>query len=235
MVKYHDVLSCVLGFDFTKLFFRFVIGDDDTFFNPRGIAALLSKYDHNEMIYIGGKSESHWQNHILSQEMAFGGGGYAVTVPLAAALANSIDECLERYPELWGSDQRVAICVAELGVHYNHLLFFSHVFLKSCILLLLQVKVVREQGFHQCDIHLSVSGLLESHPPQVFASIHHLEMLQPIFPAIEDKITSLERFSSFAAADPVGFLQQSICHDKYNLFVQLFCDFMKFYYLFLAF
>ena len=95
------------------------MGDDDTFFSPYGIAALLSKYDHREMMYIGGKSESHWQNHVVSQEMAFGGGGYAISFPLAAALNKTMDACLQKYPEIWGSDQRVAVCVAELGVSVN--------------------------------------------------------------------------------------------------------------------
>lgn len=92
------------------------MGDDDTFFSPFGLAALLSKYDHKRKVYVGSYSETHFQNIKLGYEMAFGGGGFAISAALAEALNSTLEECLIRNNEFWSSDQRVATCVAELGV-----------------------------------------------------------------------------------------------------------------------
>lgn len=94
----------------------FVMGDDDTIFSPDNLVKVLSKYDHTKMVYIGSSSESHRQNVDFSYQMAFGGGGFALSYPLARALERMQDKCLERHPELFGSDDRMQACVAELGV-----------------------------------------------------------------------------------------------------------------------
>ncbi len=94
------------------------MGDDDTFFSPLGVAALLSKYNHSCKLYIGSPSETHNQNVKHSYEMAFGGGGFAVSAPLAAALNASMEECLIRNNEFWSSDRRIAVCISELGVSF---------------------------------------------------------------------------------------------------------------------
>jgi hypothetical protein len=52
--------------------------------------------------------------------MAYGGGGIAVSWPLAARLARVLDSCLLRYPHLYGSDARIHACLAELGVELTH-------------------------------------------------------------------------------------------------------------------
>lgn len=94
----------------------FVLGDDDTIFNVDNLVAVLSKYDSSEMVYIGSPSESHSANAYFSHSMAFGGGGIAISYPLAEALANFHDECIERYPKFYGSDDRLHACITELGV-----------------------------------------------------------------------------------------------------------------------
>ncbi len=77
----------------------FVLGDDDTFFFPQNLVKVLSRYDHTQMHYIGSFSETHSQNIMLfSYNMAFGGGGFAISFPLAQALAQMQDECNFRYP-----------------------------------------------------------------------------------------------------------------------------------------
>lgn len=48
--------------------------------------------------------------------MAFGGGGFAISAPLARVLARVLDSCLDRYPHLYGSDARIFACLSELGV-----------------------------------------------------------------------------------------------------------------------
>lgn len=104
----------------------FVLGDDDTIFNADNLVAVLSKYDHSEMVYIGGPSESHSANTYFSHSMAYGGGGIAISYPLAEALSSILDDCLERYHKLYGSDDRLHACISELGVPLS-----------------------REHGFHQ--------------------------------------------------------------------------------------
>jgi len=48
--------------------------------------------------------------------MAYGGGGFAISYPLAEALYKMQDRCIQRYPGLYGSDDRMQACMAELGV-----------------------------------------------------------------------------------------------------------------------
>jgi hypothetical protein len=74
----------------------FVMGDDDTLFFPDNLVQVLSKYNHSKMFYIGNPSESHLQNILFSYNMAYGGGGFAISYPLAKALAKMQDACLER-------------------------------------------------------------------------------------------------------------------------------------------
>ena len=94
----------------------FVMGDDDTFFVPDNLVKVLQKYDHNSYYYIGSTSESHLQNIDFSYNMAYGGGGFAISYPLAMALEKMQDKCIQRYPGLYGSDDRIQACMAELGV-----------------------------------------------------------------------------------------------------------------------
>jgi len=113
----------------------FVMGDDDTIFSAENLVRVLSKYDSREMWYIGSTSESHKQNDHFSHSMAYGGGGFAISYPLAEALAAMQDECLERYPQLFGSDDRLHACITELGV-----------------------PLTREPGFHQVGTHVFLSS-----------------------------------------------------------------------------
>lgn len=94
----------------------FVMGDDDTVFVVENVLRVLSKYDHNQYYYIGSSSESHIQNIFFSYAMAYGGGGFAISYPLAKELELMQDRCIQRYPGLYGSDDRIQACMAELGV-----------------------------------------------------------------------------------------------------------------------
>lgn len=68
------------------------------------------------MWYIGGNSESVEQNEMHAYDMAFGGGGFAVSYPLAEKLVKVLDGCLERYFYFYGSDQRIWACISEIGI-----------------------------------------------------------------------------------------------------------------------
>ncbi|RZC83772.1 hypothetical protein C5167_046558 [Papaver somniferum] len=170
----------------------FVFGDDDTVFFAENLVKTLSKYDHKLWYYIGSISETFVQNdHVLSSfEMAYGGGGFAVSYSLAKVLAKVLDSCLDRYPHLYGSDARIYSCLAELGVSLTH-----------------------EVGFHQVDLRGNLFGLLASHPLAPLISLHHLDKADPIFP---NKTThqAVEHLLKAATTDPHRVVQQTICYDN---------------------
>ena len=112
----------------------FVMGDDDTVFVTENLIRVLRKYDHNQLYYIGSLSESHLQNIYFSYSMAYGGGGFAISYPLAKALVRIQDRCIQRYPGLYGSDDRMQACMAELGVPLTkHLGFHQVRLIKNCV------------------------------------------------------------------------------------------------------
>ncbi|KAF6156795.1 hypothetical protein GIB67_033264 [Kingdonia uniflora] len=168
----------------------FVLGDDDTIFNPDNLVDVLNKYDSSQMVYIGSPSESHSANTYFSHSMAFGGGGIAISYPLAEALSNIQDQCLERYPKLYGSDDRLHACISELGV-----------------------PLTIEHGFHQWDIRGNAHGLLATHPIAPFVSIHHVEAVDPFYPGL-NSLESLKLFTKAMTTEPKSFLQRSICYDQ---------------------
>ncbi|KAB1226584.1 hypothetical protein CJ030_MR1G003365 [Morella rubra] len=98
----------------------YVFGDDDSIFVVDNLVKTLAKYNHEQWFYIGSNSESYEQNVKYSFDMAFGGGGFAISYSLATVLARILDSCLVRYAHLYGSDARVFSCLAELGVGLTH-------------------------------------------------------------------------------------------------------------------
>ncbi|KAJ7250555.1 hypothetical protein O6H91_01G175100 [Diphasiastrum complanatum] len=170
----------------------FVMGDDDTVFIPENLVHILSKYDWRKFYYIGSISESHTQNVLFSYNMAYGGGGFAISYPLAKALEKIQDSCLHRYPYLFGSDNRMQACMAELGV-----------------------PLTREEGFHQFDIYGNAFGLLAAHPIAPLLSLHHLDVIDPIFPNMT-RLQAIQHLVRSGRTDPGALLQQSICYDKWH-------------------
>lgn len=170
----------------------FVMGDDDTVFVPENLVRVLSKYDHKEMYYIGSLSESHLQNIFFSYNMAYGGGGFAISYPLAKALESMQDKCIQRYPGLYGSDERIQACMAELGI-----------------------PLTKEPGFHQYDVYGNLLGLLAAHPVTPLVSLHHIDVVEPIFPN-RSRVNALQHLYKPIKLDPAGTLQQSICYDRNN-------------------
>jgi hypothetical protein len=170
----------------------FVMGDDDTVFVIDNLIRVLRKYDHEQMYYIGSLSESHLQNIFFSYGMAYGGGGFAISYPLAKALSKMQDRCIQRYPALYGSDDRMQACMAELGV-----------------------PLTKELGFHQYDVYGNLFGLLAAHPVTPFVSMHHLDVVEPIFPNMT-RVRALKKITEPMKLDSAGLLQQSICYDKHK-------------------
>ncbi|CAK9135268.1 unnamed protein product [Ilex paraguariensis] len=169
----------------------FVFGDDDTVFFPENLVKTLSKYDDGLWFYIGTNSEIYMQNKLFSFDMAFGGGGFAISYPLAKVLAKVFDSCLERYPHVYGSDSRISACLAELGVG-----------------------LTREPGFHQTDVRGNIVGLLAAHPVTPLVSLHHLDATDPIFPNMTT-MKALEHLVEAAKVDPHRILQQTVCYDRW--------------------
>ncbi|KAL0923559.1 hypothetical protein M5K25_007621 [Dendrobium thyrsiflorum] len=168
----------------------FVMGDDDTVFFPDNLVRVLNKFDHRQPYYIGSYSESHLQNIIFSYSMAYGGGGFAISRPLAVSLARMQDRCIHRYPALYGSDDRIQACMAELGV-----------------------PLTRHLGFHQFDIYGDLLGLLAAHPVAPLVSLHHLDIVDAIFPNSESQPAAVQRlFEGPVRLDSAGVMQQSICY-----------------------
>ncbi|XP_052176186.1 uncharacterized protein LOC127790638 [Diospyros lotus] len=178
----------------------FVMGDDDTVFFTDNLVSLLSNYDHRRLYYVGGNSESVEQDVMHSYDMAFGGGGFAISRSLAAELARILDGCLDRYYGFYGSDQRIWACVNEIGV-----------------------SLTKERGFHQIDIRGDAYGLLAAHPLAPLVSLHHLDAVNPLFPA-QTRLRSLQMLFRANRADPARLLQQSFCyhhHPKHNWSVSI--------------
>ncbi|XP_020100890.1 uncharacterized protein LOC109718855 [Ananas comosus] len=167
-----------------------VLGDDDTVFVLENLVDILAKYDWREWYYVGGRSEMADQNAKHSFGMAFGGGGIAISYPLARVLARVLDSCLMRYPHLYGSDARIYACLAELGVELSY-----------------------EPGFHQIDLHGDISGLLTAHPLSPLISLHHFDRVAPLFPGMNHTM-ALKHFFKAVEVDPRGILQQTVCYDR---------------------
>lgn len=168
----------------------FVMGDDDTVFFTNNLVSVLGRYDHRRMYYIGGNSESVEQDLMHSYDMAFGGGGFAVSYPLAAELVKVFDGCLDRYYHFYGSDQRVWACVSEVGV-----------------------SLTKEPGFHQIDIRGDPYGILAAHPVAPLVSLHHLDYVKPLFPN-QTQFDSLKTLIQAYRIDPARTVQQCFCYYK---------------------
>ncbi|KAF6151390.1 hypothetical protein GIB67_012250, partial [Kingdonia uniflora] len=167
----------------------FVMGDDDTVFFTENLVSVLEKYDHNQMYYIGGNSESVEQDVIHSYGMAYGGGGFAISYPLVVELVKVLDKCIDRYTYFYGSDERIRACLTEIGV-----------------------PVTTEPGFHQIDVRGDPYGLVSAHPMAPLVSLHHLDYVNPLFPS-KNQLNSLRSLLSSYNMDPSRILQQSFCYE----------------------
>ncbi|GMI89067.1 hypothetical protein like AT5G12460 [Hibiscus trionum] len=168
----------------------YVMGDDDTVFFVENLVGVLGKYDHTKYYYIGMTSEAVKSNFDFSFDMAYGGGGFALSYSLVETLVHVIDDCIERYSYLRVSDQLVSSCLADLGVD-----------------------LTLEKGFHQIDLLGDISGLLSSHRQSPLLSLHHLDIINPIFPSM-NRYESIKHLMKASKLDQSRLLQQTICYHK---------------------
>ncbi|PIA49244.1 hypothetical protein AQUCO_01300235v1 [Aquilegia coerulea] len=87
-------------------------------------------------------------------------------------------------------DDRMQACMAELGV-----------------------PLTKELGFHQYDVYGNLFGLLSAHPVTPLVTLHHLDVVEPIFPNVT-RVQALQRLTVPMKLDSAGLMQQSICYDK---------------------
>uniref|UniRef100_A0A0D3C7S1 Uncharacterized protein n=2 Tax=Brassica oleracea TaxID=3712 RepID=A0A0D3C7S1_BRAOL len=177
----------------------YVFGDDDTIFIPENLARTLSKYDHRSWYYIGAASEIYESNRVFGNDMAFGGGGIALSSSLANVLAKNFDSCIERYPYLYGGDSRIHACVLELGVGLSH-----------------------EPGFHQFDLNGNALGILTSHSTRPLVSLHHMSHLDPLFPN-STTFSAVQHLFSAVKLDPLRLLRPSVLLDHLCL-LGIYCS-----------
>lgn len=177
----------------------YVLGDDDTYFVPPALEALLSRYDASQRWYIGPTSESPQQNvragkYILSTgaqlgNYAFGGGGIAISVALMKVVIEDYEQCLHNHSVMYGGDQRIGACIKVLSPG---------------------TELTVLNGMHQGDMFDDVDpyAILEAHPLVPLLSLHHMQAV--VFPVIGD----LRGLRAQIQENPYGALQQSVCQSS---------------------
>ncbi|RYR19436.1 hypothetical protein Ahy_B03g064204 isoform B [Arachis hypogaea] len=65
----------------------------------------------------------------------------------------------------------------------------------------------------QYDVYGNLFGLLAAHPVTPLVSLHHLDVVEPIFPNVS-RVEALQRLTVPMKLDSAGLMQQSICYDK---------------------
>lgn len=65
----------------------------------------------------------------------------------------------------------------------------------------------------QYDVYGDLLGLLGSHPVAPLVSLHHLDLVEPIFPHMH-RARAIGRLMEAVKQDSASIIQQSICYDK---------------------
>lgn len=94
-----------------------VMGDDDSVFFVDNMVDGLGELDHRKYYYLGGQSEFIMSNYWFSFNQGFGGAGFILSYPLAAAVAHDMENCLRRHAKMTSADMIAMLCIADLGVN----------------------------------------------------------------------------------------------------------------------
>lgn len=65
----------------------------------------------------------------------------------------------------------------------------------------------------QFDVYGNLLGLLGAHPVTPLVSLHHLDIVDPVFPGMT-RVKAVKHFLESAKYDSASIAQQSICYDK---------------------
>ncbi|WZZ91459.1 hypothetical protein YC2023_120038 [Brassica napus] len=87
----------------------------------------------------------------------------------------------------------------------------------------LGIDLTMNKGIHQVgcsirisiDLHGDISGLLSAHPQSPLISLHHFDVINPIFPAMSRQ-ESVNHLMKTAKIDQSRILQQTICYQRGN-------------------
>ncbi|KAK4653024.1 hypothetical protein QC762_504355 [Podospora pseudocomata] len=133
------LLSTLLSFSTPQTTFLSLI-DDDTFFpSLHRLSVALGRYDPSVPLYLGARSESKSANRQYG-EMAFGGAGLFVSVPLAKQLVPYFERCAVEYG---GRDRG------------------GDGLLRDCVYGFTEVRLTEVRGLWQGDLRGDVSGFFE--------------------------------------------------------------------------
>ncbi|VBB81197.1 Putative protein of unknown function [Podospora comata] len=133
------LLSTLLSFSTPQTTFLSLI-DDDTFFpSLHRLSVALGRYDPSVPLYLGARSESKSANRQYG-EMAFGGAGLFVSVPLARQLVPYFERCAVEYG---GRDRG------------------GDGLLRDCVYGFTEVRLTEVRGLWQGDLRGDVSGFFE--------------------------------------------------------------------------
>lgn len=65
----------------------------------------------------------------------------------------------------------------------------------------------------QIDLHGDIKGFLSSHPQSPLLSLHHIDIVDPIFPSM-DRYESIHHLMKPAGVDQSRLMQQTVCYQK---------------------
>lgn len=65
----------------------------------------------------------------------------------------------------------------------------------------------------QYDVYGNLFGLLAAHPVAPLVTMHHLDIVEPIFPNMT-RVQALQRLNEPTMLDSASLMQQSICYDQ---------------------
>lgn len=68
----------------------------------------------------------------------------------------------------------------------------------------------------QIDLHHDISGLLSAHPQSPIVSLHHLDLVLPLFPSKSRYNSVMQLMKPANAGCQSRLLQQTICYDRQN-------------------
>lgn len=66
----------------------------------------------------------------------------------------------------------------------------------------------------QIDLRYDISGLLSAHPQSPVLSLHHMDVIDPIFPSMTNRSACINHLMKAAEVDQSRLLQQTICYQR---------------------
>ncbi|KAI9017067.1 hypothetical protein BC832DRAFT_527390 [Gaertneriomyces semiglobifer] len=98
----------------------YVMLDDDTYVFFDNLAELLSDYNPEDKLYIGGKNMFIGCDGVKTWGegpfFAHGGSGIVISRGGMKAMMNGLDACIEKYKSCWAGDVRTALCMRDQGI-----------------------------------------------------------------------------------------------------------------------